>query len=225
MIRLLCTVLTLGLPLIATAQINQRLKAELDSMYMLDQKYREYLANLNMSQTLKDSLQQAFGVSAGQLNGVLWRQQSRIDSSNLQRAEAILQQYGYPGKSLVGDPANKTVWFIIQHSQKIKQYLPLIRQAGEKREIPFSLVATMEDRWLMYNMQPQIYGTQGACRTTKGDKPTMECFIWPLKDPKRVNRLRKKAGFKDTIEENAARMSISYAVLTLDQVKEMYLFD
>ena len=109
MIRLLWLTLAIGLSQPVTAQINQHLKAELDSMYLLDQKYREYLADLTMNQSLKDSLQRAFGVSADQLNGALWNRQSRIDSSNLQRTEAILAQYGYPGKSLVGEPTNKAV--------------------------------------------------------------------------------------------------------------------
>ena len=35
-----------------------------------------------------------------------------------------------PGKSLVGEPANETAYYVIQHSDKIEQYFPVVEKAG-----------------------------------------------------------------------------------------------
>jgi len=48
------------------------------------------------------------------------------------KVEAIFRKVGYPGKTLVGHPANEAAYYVIQHSDKIKKYFPLIEQAGQK---------------------------------------------------------------------------------------------
>jgi hypothetical protein len=54
-----------------------------------------------------------------------------IDSVNLLEIENSINTYSYPGKSLVGEPASKAVFYVIQHSNKIDKYLPIIRKATE----------------------------------------------------------------------------------------------
>jgi len=61
----------------------------------------------------------------------------------------------------------------------------------------------MEDRLLTYEGKKQIYGTQA------GDS-TGAPYVWPIKDPDRVNELRKAAGFGLTLEENAERLDAIY---------------
>jgi hypothetical protein len=140
------------------------------------------------------------------------------------RVEAIIKQYGYPGKSLVGTPANEAAFYVIQHSDHIDQYIPIIKKAAEQKELSFTLYAMMLDRSLMYNRKEQIYGTQAKGFETI-DKATgkkiFKMIIWPVQNPKTVNALRKKAGFDQTIEENAQRLGVEYEVLTLQQVKAM----
>lgn len=46
-------------------------------------------------------------------------------------------------------------------------------------------------------------------------------FIWPIEDPAHVNERRKKAGFEQTVAQNAQRLDIKYQVLTLDDVHKM----
>lgn len=55
------------------------------------------------------------------------------DSVNLKKVSNIIDKHGYPEKSFVGEPTNKTVWYVIQHSNKIGKYLPLIKKAGEQK--------------------------------------------------------------------------------------------
>ncbi len=221
---LICNAFLLLLFVSAGAQgkINVSLKKELDSLFVLDQKYREFMGP--DAGPKADSLAKAVNIPRSNINGYLWQQQNRIDSANLVRIEKIIAQYGYPGKTLVGTPANEAAYYVLQHSPKIKQYFPIIESAARKGELPFTRFATMQDRLLMQEGKEQIYGTQGYGFASKGadGKPgPMQMFIWPVGDPKNVNRRRKEAGFPDTVEENARRLGIPYKVLTLDEVKKM----
>ncbi|MBD2701896.1 hypothetical protein IC229_14705 [Spirosoma sp. BT702] len=207
------------------AQTTATLKRELDSMYVLDQRNREWLTKISNNQPLTDSLSAVYKIDRKHLAGALWAEQSKIDSSNLVRVEAIVKQHGYPGKSLVGKPSNETVFYVIQHSNKIPTYLPVIKKAAEDEELPFSLYAMMLDRSLMYDGKPQLYGTQASCRqlvTTKQQR----CFVWPISDAKSVNERRKQAGFTLTVEENANRLNAAYEPsLTIEAVRKTYVMN
>ncbi|GAA4498490.1 hypothetical protein GCM10023172_15600 [Hymenobacter ginsengisoli] len=191
-----------------------RLKHELDSLYYVDQVYRAAMFADN-KQHLVDSLAAAQHFPVAEASQRLIGLMLQTDSSDIQRVRAIIQRYGYPGRTLVGTPTNEAAFYVIQHSNRIAQYLPLIKRAAEQGELPFRLYAMMLDRQLMYQGQPQVYGTQG--RSYSSGQP----FIWPIQDPIHVNELRKKAGFDQTVEQNAQRMHITYQVLTLDEVHKM----
>lgn len=153
---------------------NLELKRSLDSIMLLDQKYR---SSLNMD---------------------TWRLQMELDSSNLKYIEKVISENGYPGKSMVGDKTGNVAWYVIQHSNKIEKYLDLVKEAADKSEIPFRLYAMMLDRHLMYNNKPQIYGTQGSSYFI--GSPREVNFIWPIENPDSVNILRKEV-FGNTVEE------------------------
>lgn len=202
----------LALPAVAQTTPNLRLKHELDSLYEVDQRYRAMLFSPRLNRR-PDSLAAALGVSKEGLNGAIMGQMIRTDATNLTRILAILKQYGYPGKSLVGAPTDEAAWSVIQHAPAlISQYLPMMKTAAEAGELPFRLYATMLDRQLMFENKEQVYGTQARSDTNK------ELFIWPIQNPAQVNQRRKQAGFKTTVEESAARLGTSYKVLTLEEV-------
>jgi hypothetical protein len=207
---------------ISEAQVNLPLKRELDSIYVTDQKYREYLSTIGVNPKLQDSLSAAFEISNDNLASFLWTKQNEIDSMNLKRVEFILGQYGYPGQTLVGTPTNESVWYVIQHSAVIEKYFPLISNAGKQKELPFQLVAMMQDRLLSQQDKPQIYGTQVLCYPPKKQPDHTECFVWPIDKPQEVNKRRKEAGFTDTVEENAKRLGVDYKVLSKTQIEEIY---
>lgn len=85
-----------------------------------------------------------------------------------------------------------------------------------------SLVAMMQDRLLMEQHKPQLYGTQAACYPLQSDQSKQECFIWPIENPTSVNERRKKAGFTQTVEENAKRLDVDYKILTIEEAKQRY---
>lgn len=163
-----------------------------------------------------DSLAAALGVAKEDLNKAIMGRMMSTDATNLPRVEAILKQYGYPGKSLVGTPTNEAAWHVIQHAPAlIPQYLPLMKVAAETGELPFRFYATMLDRKLVFEHKEQLYGTQAQNFNNK------RWFIWPIQNPAQVNQRRKQAGFTTTVEDVAARLGIPYKVLTLEDVAKM----
>ncbi|GAB3858869.1 hypothetical protein GCM10028822_34540 [Hymenobacter terrigena] len=225
--KLLLFALLLGLlPQLAAAQaiLNQPLKHELDSIYAVDQKWRSLLFDPHQRHR-PDSMARALGVTRESLSTYVPRQMMRTDSTNLVRVKQILKQYGYPGKTLVGEPTNEAAWYVIQHSDDIDQYLPLIKKAAGKGELPFYLYAQMLDRQLMRDGKAQLYGTQAfgysVLNPKTGQREALPPFVWPIKDAGGVNERRKKAGFPTTVEQNAANLGIRYRVLTLKDVEKM----
>ncbi len=201
-------------------KINVKLRSQLDSIAKLDQKFRRLMQAKTVEE--RDSIAKLVGATEKEVTTDLWQQQSAIDSSNTVFIEQVFKKHGYPGKSLVGEPTNKTAWFVIQHSNKINEYLPLIKKAGEEDEIPFRLVAMMEDRHLMSIGEEQVYGTQGTTLNHNTNTPVK--IIWPIKDAENVNQRRKDAGYNTTIEEYAKRLygdTFEYKVYTLEEVEKL----
>lgn len=202
---------------------DPKLKTELRSIFEKDQGFRELFGG-NVTETRKNELLQKLGISEYDFRENERELFKENDSINLLRIESIIKKYGYPGKSMVGEPENETVWFVIQHSNKIDKYFPLIKKAGKNGELDPIKVAMMEDRMLMYQGKEQLYGSQGKTiflvwPPTKQEDGKM--IIWPIKNPDEVNQLRKKIGFKSTIEEYAESLNIRYEPFTLSEVNEM----
>lgn len=204
-----------ALPVAAQTKLNPRLKHELDSIYEVDQRYRAMLFEPRLNRN-PDSLATALGVSKEALNTTIMDRMRSVDAANIERVHAILKQYGYPGKSLVGAPTNEAVWHVIQHNPAtISGYLPLVKAAADKGELPFSRYAMMLDRHLANEGKEQLYGTQVT--GYNGQPP----FVWPIQNPAQVNQRRKQAGFNDTVEKNAAALGVTYRVITLQDVAKM----
>ena len=214
------------LPQLVAAQVPQNppLKHELDSIYAVDQRWRNMLFDSRITRR-PDSLARALGVTRESLPTYISSQMLRTDSTNVRRMMQILRQYGYPGKTLVGEPTNEAAWCIIQHSDEIDHYLPFIKKAADKGELPFYLYAQMLDRELMRKGKEQLYGTQAfgynVLNPQTGRREAQPPFVWPIKDAAKVNERRKKAGFSTTVEQNAANLGIPYRVLTLHDVAKM----
>lgn len=203
--------------------IDSSLKKELDSMFVLDQVYRATLMH-DIDSQKSDSLSTVYNVPKEQLPAYLASLQANLDSSNQNRLKQIIQQYGYPGKSLVGEPTNGHVFYMLQHFSSYADFLPLIKQAAEKGEITSRLYAIMLDRSLADAGKAQIYGTQAKSKiitnAQTGQKES-KLFIWPVLDPAKVNNLRKAAGLEETVEETSKRLGFEYKVLSLLDVKNM----
>src|SRR6218665_921268 len=187
---------------------NAGSKKQLDSLLAQDQKYRPvFMLLLDPSKT--DSLVAHHQMPVEKIEELYASLQEKIDSSNLRFVEEFIAHYGYPGKSMVGEPTNEVAWYVIQHSDKIEKYFKIIKQAGERKELPLRLVAMMQDRLLVEQNKKQLYGTQIA-RRKLGDSKEESVFVWPVKRPCFVNKRRRKAGSDTTTEQNARRFHIQY---------------
>ncbi|HEX8504936.1 MAG TPA: DUF6624 domain-containing protein [Hymenobacter sp.] len=211
-------------PAHAQKRFNAGLKRELDSLYTADQQWRSLMFDPRLNRQ-PDSVAMALGVKKANLPNFLALRMMRTDSANMVRVRAIIKQYGYPGKSLVGEPTNEAAWYIIQHSDDIKRYLPLIKTAAKRGELPFRLYAQMLDRQLMRDGKEQLYGTQAMgyrpLNPATGERESLPPFVWPIKDEAKVNERRKQAGFSTTVEQNAAVLGIKYRVVTMQEVARM----
>jgi hypothetical protein len=189
------------------------LKAQLDSIGYADQQYRSLADGLSTASA--DSLGKAYSIPADSVYSHLMYLQSFVDSTNIEAVARIIKQYGYPGKSLVGADRSQVAFYVIQHSSRIKLYLPLLQRAARAKELSPTLVAMMEDRQLTEDQQEQIYGTQLWGNPVKDPvtgiaKPHF--YFNPIRNARSVNRRRRKAGFTETIEEYAAGLGVSYEI-------------
>ena len=183
--------------LTAEERYLQPLKKSLDSVLKLDQLYRGDFTPENMGK------------------------QYQIDQQNIVYIDSVISEYGYPGTSLVGPNTDRAAWYVIQHSERIEDFLPQIKIAAETGEIPYRLYAMMLDRYLTNQNQPQQYGTQAM--TYFWNTPYEINLIWPIEDPESVNQRRKAAGFNQTVEEYAQEIldGDDYRVYTMEELKEI----
>jgi hypothetical protein len=220
--RSLILSLTLFFLGITTHAINPDLKNRLDTIMLKDQGLRELLDD-RISAERKVELLNALGLSKDDENNIISIMINQ-DKENLVLIREIIKEYGYPGKTLVGEPTNKAAWYVIQHSDAIEEFLPLIIKAGQEKEIPMSWVAIMEDRDLMQKGLEQKYGTQSygqkIINEVTGEEEWFR-FIWPIKDPENVEKLRKSIGLKGTVEEFATEIGIEYKVYTIDEINKI----
>jgi hypothetical protein len=161
------------------------LSLELDSIFHVDQKFRNELTEMRKS----------YDWDAPELDAIK-TQLRNADSSNLARIIAIIKQTGgYPGKSKVGHPANETAFYVLQHAPDSIQetYYDLIIQAGKDKELNAGLVAMYQDRYLMYQNKPQIFGTQiridHLTDSLSGEK-IITHRLWPIADTTKIDSIR-----------------------------------
>lgn len=88
--------------------------------------------------------------------------QEVIDKANMKRLAAIIARYGWPGMRFAGAEYANGAFMVLQHADRTSQhtYLPLVRTAAARGDLPASEVAMLEDRVLMGDGKPQLYGTQ-----------------------------------------------------------------
>lgn len=179
----------------AEAQLNQPLKQELAAIYATDQGVRAKI----------DSVQKNFGPKSPQWESLM-KQMSTIDEANQRRVTAIIDQYGWPGNSLVGRRGSITAFLVIQHADLLTQqkYLPLMREATAKGELPKSSLALLEDRVLMRMGKPQLYGSQ-----LRSNPDTGQMEFMPIEDEAHVDERRASVGL-GPLSEYAKLFGLDY---------------
>lgn len=179
----------------AEAHQNPALKRELAEIRALDQRARLKAA----------ALHRRLGPQAPGLDS-LWRAMAHADSLNLPRVTAMIDRYGWPGKTLVGREGSSTAFLVIQHSNlpTMLKYLPLLRAAAARGELEKRDLALVEDRALMWQGKPQLYGSQLRSSSTTGQ---ME--FAPIADEAHVDERRASMGL-GSLAEYAKGFGVQY---------------
>lgn len=191
---------------------NPVLKEKLDLLYYKDQALRElYFTKLEDSE--KRKILNEFNLDSTTYLDNMFAVLNTHDSLNMSQVKLIVDEFGYPGRSLVGDSTYKAAWYIIQHSNEIEAYLPVVKAAADNGELDMTQYAMMYDRWLMGLRKEQVYGTQGA-------QYIQGYVIWPIENPIEVNARRLEVGFKTSIEEYAQQLGFEYEPISIEEMRE-----
>ncbi len=131
-----------------------------------------------------------------------------IDRENLQVVISIIKKCGLPTTTATSEKSMSAIWLVFQHSphEFRKAYFPMLKEAAALGEFRPSSMALMEDRILMGEGEPQIYGSQ-----LRGSGPNGEFELWKIKDPEYVNQRRAEVGL-GPLEEYVARWGVEFNV-------------
>jgi hypothetical protein len=94
---------------------------------------------------------------------LLLQEMLRGDSARTARLQYIIEEYGWPDSSRVGNDAASAAFLILQHSPNHefqKRMMPVLERLAERGEVPRNDAALLIDRVLMHDSLPQLYGTQ-----------------------------------------------------------------
>ena len=130
--------------------MNQALQEELLSMQARDQACRSAVTvktNLRVGVTEKEQQQLEF-----------------VDRVNTYRMQEIVLQYGWPGRSLVGEEGAAASLLLVLHADRNIEFqkccLELLSVAVSRNEAPAKDLAFLTDRILVNEGKAQKYGTQ-----------------------------------------------------------------
>ena len=127
---------------------------------------------------------------------------AEVHRRNAQEIEAMIEQYGWLGKSLVEEDGASAAWLILQHSighpELQRRCLPILQEAVERGEAEPAHAAYLEDRIRFFERRPQRYGTHFDWDENGQMSP------YSLEDPERVDEYRRVVGLpplEERIEE------------------------
>ena len=171
---------------------NRGLEKELVKMAELDQKYRAEW----QEKMIKASAESR--TKADKASMALMKKQSEADRKNMARLDAIVKRYGWPGRSLAGAKGSSAAFLVLQHAELSHQqrYLPILKEAVTKGEANAADAATLEDRVLVGEGKPQIYGT----RLHFGPETGGRWELYPILDEEHVDERRARVGLPPMAE-------------------------
>lgn len=162
------------------SNINEHLKQELLAMIAEDERVRAELA------------------ATGELFEGYNQKMEAVHLHNAARLEELIEQYGWLGKSLVGEEAAEAAWRILQHAISRPDFqrkgLKILKIEAERGEVPLWQVAYLEDRINVFEGKPQRFGTQFDWNE-QGEMSPGE-----LAEPDNIDELRAEIGLEPMSE-------------------------
>jgi len=138
-----------------------------------------------------------------------------VDDANLVTVVSVIEQCGMPTLELVDQKALSAIWLVLQHADNDnrKKYFPTLKKSAANGDLDKSQMALMEDRILMMDGKPQIYGSQ-----ISQDQASGAWILYDLEDPERVNARRTSVGL-GPLDEYVSNWDISFDVEQIDGSK------
>lgn len=133
------------------------------------------------------------------------------DRSNTERMKVIIDKYGWPNYSMVGEEASVGAWGMVQHADLDPLFqircLPLLKEEVDKGESNPSTYAYLYDRVQIAKGEKQLYATQSS--TNNG---MYEGAFQPIEEEAYVQDRRTQMGIDMHISEYAKLLGFTYVI-------------
>ena len=164
----------------AASDIEPTLLQQLEAMVAEDRRVRSELA------------------ATGELYQGYAPRMAAVHRHNAAALRAVIDDHGWPGRSLVGEAGAQAAWFILHHAigdpDLQRRCLPLLLRAVAEGEAEPAQAAYLADRICFFERVPQRYGTQFDWDEAGQLSP------WELADPQRVEQERHSVGLDPLAE-------------------------
>lgn len=131
-----------------------------------------------------------------------------IDRENLITIISLIETCGMPSLKTVNREQMMAIWLVFQHTDNYhrKKYFPLLKKSSENGDLEKSQIALLEDRILMFDDKPQIYGSQITKNQESG-----EWVLYELKDPSGVDKRRAEVGL-EPLQDYVSQWGIEFNI-------------
>lgn len=165
----------------------------------------EELKELLLGMVEEDKRVRAELVATGELFEGYAPRMADVHQRNAETLEAIIEEHGWPGSSLVGDAGAQAAWLVAQHAIGAPAFqrncLALLKEAVSRGDAEPAYVAYLEDSICFHERRPQRYGTQFDWDEHGRLSP------WTLEDPEHVDAYRASVGL-EPLAERVARLRV-----------------
>lgn len=121
----------------------------------------------------------------------------RVDAADLAELKRIISLHGWPGYRLVGRQGADAAWLLVQHADRDHAFqrgcLEILKRAVTQGDAGGPDLAYLEDRVLVAERRPQVFGTQ--LKLTGG-----KMVLYPTVDPQGLDARRASMGLPPMAE-------------------------
>ncbi len=160
------------------------------------------LARRLLSLSARDRATRDGLVESGELFDGYAPEMESVHRANAVELAKVLDRFGWPGRSLVGEEAAAAAWTIAQHAISLPDFQRRCRRALERAveegEAEPEHYARLTDRIRFNERRPQVYGTIFDWDEEDRLSP------WPIEDADNVDDRRSRNGLPPLAESTAA---------------------
>jgi len=133
---------------------------------------------LQMARDDQESIRISTADPSRELNALESMQVHDFNQRNHDLIRKIVQEHGWPGRSLVGDDGSAAAWLVVQHMDTDLEFqqrcLALMQEAFRIGEVRPREFAYLTDRVLTHGGKQQMYGTQGGGVISAADEARID---------------------------------------------------